>query len=90
MSGYHGFRFGEKTEPVSLYQEDKQRGFAGGSGVKIHLPKQETRVRPLIREDATCHGAAEAMHHKLLSLCSRAWELQLLSPQATATDARAP
>ena len=34
MSGYHGFRFGEKTEPVSLYQEDKQTGFAGGSGVK--------------------------------------------------------
>ena len=33
MSGYHGFRFGEKTEPISLYQ-DKQRGFAGGFGVK--------------------------------------------------------
>ena len=34
MSGYHGFRFGEKTEPVSLYQEDKQRGFAAGFRVK--------------------------------------------------------
>ena len=28
------FDLEEKTEPISLYQEDKQRGFAGGSGVK--------------------------------------------------------
>ena len=27
---------------------------------------------------------------QLLSLCSRAWELQLLSPRATATKAGAP
>ena len=47
---------------------------------------QETRVRALVREDPTRHGAAKPVHHsywacvpQLLSLCSRAREPQLLS-----------
>ena len=46
---------------------------------KICLPMQETQVWSLIREDSTCHGATEAPAPQLLSLCSRAQVLQLLS-----------
>ena len=31
--------------------------------LRIHLPMQGTRVRALVREDPTCHGAAKPMHH---------------------------
>ena len=48
------------------------QGFPGGSVVKkkkkerkkkIHLPRQETRVQSLFRENSTCHGAAKPLHH---------------------------
>ena len=42
------------------------------------LPMQETRVRSLIWEDSTCHGATKPM--QLLRLHSRPLELQLLKP----------
>ena len=45
---------------------------------------QGTRVRALLREDPTCHGATK------LSLRSRARQPQLLSPSATTTEAHAP
>ena len=48
---------------------------------------QGTRVRALVREDPTCHGARAP---QLLSLRSRAREPQLLNPHATATEAQAP
>ena len=47
---------------------------------------QETRVQPLIQEDPTYFGTTK----QLLSLDSRAQELQLLSPRATATEAHMP
>ena len=31
--------------------------------IRIHLPMQGTWVRSLVREDSTCCGAAEPMHH---------------------------
>ncbi|KAJ8786086.1 hypothetical protein J1605_006666 [Eschrichtius robustus] len=31
--------------------------------LKIHLPKQGTRVRALVWEDPTCHGATKPMSH---------------------------
>ena len=31
--------------------------------LRIHLPMQGTRVRALVREDPTCHGATKPMHH---------------------------
>ena len=46
---------------------------------KICLPMQETQVWSLTGEDSTCHGATEAPAPQLLSLCSRARVLQLLS-----------
>ena len=30
---------------------------------RLHLPVQGTRVRSLVQEDPTCHGAAEPIHH---------------------------
>ena len=32
--------------------------------LRIHLPMQGTRVRALVQEDPTCHGATKPMHHK--------------------------
>ena len=58
---------------------------------------QGTHVQALVREDPTCRGATKPVRHnywahvpQLLSLCSRAHELQLLSPRATTTEAPAP
>ena len=31
--------------------------------LRIHLPKQGTQVRALVREDLTCHGATKPMRH---------------------------
>ena len=31
--------------------------------LRISLPMQGTRVRALVREDPTCHGATEPLHH---------------------------
>ena len=54
---------------------------------RIRLPMQETGVQSLVWQDPTCLGAAKLMRHGYLSLCSRAWEPQLLSPCPTATEA---
>ena len=50
---------------------------------------QETWVRSLVWEDPTRHGATKPMSH-ILSLCSRTWEPQLLSPQAATIEACMP
>ena len=31
--------------------------------LRIYLPMQGTRVRSLVQEDFTCHGATKPMHH---------------------------
>ena len=52
---------------------------------------QWTRVQALVREDPTCRGATDLMHHSYwLRLRSRAQEPQLLSLRATATEAHMP
>ena len=51
---------------------------------------QGTWVRALVWEDPTCCRAAKPLQSQLLSLRSRAHEPQLLSPRATATEARTP
>ena len=43
--------------------------------LRIHLPMQGTRVRALVREDATCCGATKPLHHNY-----GAHVLQLLKP----------
>ena len=57
---------------------------------KIHLPRQETLVQSLIPEDPTCFGATKPHAARLLSLGSRAWESQLLSPCVATTEAHVP
>ena len=65
----------------SRYKKE-QKSHPGASLVvqwlRIRLPMQGTRVRALVREDPTCHGAAGPVSH------------QLLSPRATTTEARMP
>ena len=41
----------------------KNRGFPGGAVVENRLPMQGTRVRALVQEDPTCHGAAKPGRH---------------------------
>ena len=35
--------------------------------LRIHLPMQETRVRSLVRDDPTCHGATKPVRHNYCS-----------------------
>ena len=51
---------------------------------------QGTRVQALVREDPACRGTTKPAAPQQLSLHSRACEPQLLSLQATTTEARAP
>ena len=58
--------------------------------IRIHLPVQETCVWSLVQEGPTCHGATKSVLHNYWSLCSRAQELQLRSPHATAPGVCTP
>ena len=58
--------------------------------LRTRLPMQGTRVRALVRQDPTCHGATKPRVPQLLSLHSRTCEPQLLSPCATTTEACTP
>ena len=61
--------------------------------IRISLPVQGTQVQSLVQEDPTCRAATKPMPATTEpKLCSRAQELQLLSPHAqspcsTARDA---
>ena len=55
--------------------------------LRIRLPMQGTRVRALVQEDPTCHGATKPMHHNYWACAlgpashnSRAHVPQLLKP----------
>ena len=37
--------------------------FPGSTVVKNRLPRQGTRVRALVQEDPTCHGATKPVSH---------------------------
>ena len=52
--------------------------------LRIHLPVKGIRVRSLVQEDPTCHGATKPVCHNCL--CPRARKPQLLSPCATTTE----
>ena len=59
------YLFSEKEEEAEeeerKHRQDKSETKEGDLWVaqwlRIHLPMQETRVRALVQEDATCHGA---------------------------------
>ena len=46
--------------------------------LRTHLAMQRTPVQSLVWEDPTCYGTTKSHVPQLLSLCSRAEELQLL------------
>ena len=52
---------------------------------RVRLPTQRTRVRALVREDPTCHGAAGPICHSY-----QACALEPVSPRATAAEACVP
>ena len=58
------FRFKNHTKPQS---REIKPNILGTSLVvqwlRICLPMQGTRVRSLVRQDPTCHGATKPMHH---------------------------
>ena len=41
------------------YLENGDRAFLGAEWWRVHLATRETWVQPLIKEDSTCHRAAE-------------------------------
>ncbi|KAJ8783594.1 hypothetical protein J1605_008637 [Eschrichtius robustus] len=54
--------------PVNIWkldfqQEEKQGASLVAHWLRIRLSIQGTRVRALVREDPTCHGAAKAVRH---------------------------
>ena len=51
--------------------------------IRIRLPVQETRVRSLVWEDSTCHGATKSM-------CHNYWSPLTWRPHAAATEVRVP
>ena len=57
---------------------------------RVHGPMQETQVRSPVQEAPTCCRAAGPVHHTSCRPCSRAWKLQLLSPDAATTEAVLP
>ena len=57
--------------------------------LRIRLPMQGTRVRALVREDPTCHGATKPVRHNYWA-CALGHEPQLPSPWDTTTEAHAP
>ena len=58
--------------------------------LKVHLSMQATRVRSLVREDSTSHGAAKPMHHNYRAhsleptLCKRRHHNEKPAPQVRA------
>ena len=68
----------DTTERLSTTQDPTEVTFLEVRWVKICLPLQGTPVQTLVWEDSTCHRAIKAH------------EPQLLSPGATAPEARMP
>ena len=65
-------------------------GFPGASQVKNWPSNAEIQVWSLILEDATCSRVINPLVPQLLSLCSRAQELQPLGLYAAATETGMP
>ena len=58
----------------------------------LSVRESTCHCRSLVLDQGRSHLARNNEAHvpQLLNLCSRAWELQLLSPQAVATEANVP
>ena len=71
-------------EKISTLKKKSYWDYPGGSGIR-NLPANagDAGSVPELGEDLTCRRATKPVSHKLLSLRSRAWELQILTPCAT-------
>ena len=54
---------GEKLKAFPLRSRTRQGDFPGGALVKNPPANARTRVRALVPEDPTCHGATKPVHH---------------------------
>ena len=46
-----------------MFKNTIKGAFLVVQGLRIRLPVQGTRVRALVREDPTCHGATKPVRH---------------------------
>ena len=46
-----------------IYKIDDLGASLVAQWLRIHMPMQGTRVRSLVREDPTCHGATKPVRH---------------------------
>ena len=67
------------VKQLKLFIKDFKEGYM------CNRPMQETRVRSLVWEDQARYRAAKPTSTEL-----RVWELQLLSPRTTTTEAHTP
>ena len=58
--------------------------------LRIHLPMQGTRVRALVREYPTCHGATKPMCHNYWACALEPASYNYWSPHDTTTEACMP
>ena len=90
------FLFGTVLK-VLWSQNRNVRTFLVAQWLRIHLPKQGTRVRAPVQEDPTCRGASKPMHHNyrdctLEPASHNYWACkpQLLSLRFTTTETHVP
>ncbi|KAJ8794655.1 hypothetical protein J1605_003126 [Eschrichtius robustus] len=48
---------------ISHFRSQQCRASLVAQWLRIHLPMQGTRVRALVQEDSTCHGATKPVRH---------------------------
>ena len=53
----------DRLPKKSRQRKAKTRAFLVAQWLRIRLPMQGTRVRALVWEDPTCHGATKPVHH---------------------------
>ena len=75
-------------------KNEKQNYHLGTSLVvqwlRICLPMQGTRVRALVWEDPTCHGATKPVRHNYWAWALEPMSRNYWSPWATTTEAHVP
>ena len=84
-----------KASKIHLHVEQFSLKLTGGASLaaqwlRIHLPMQGTRVRALVREDPTCHGATKPVRHNYWACALEPASHNYWSPRATTTEACVP
>ena len=87
-TGHQGGGWNYRTWASQPWKK-RRMGFPGGSAIR-NPPANAGDTGLIPWEDPICHWATKAHAPQLLSLCSRARELQLLSPLDASTEALVP